>query len=186
MKPKIIYTGSPTHYSNEQKLYGDWENPAWREFIIKNVKEDKISFTCMGGLPWFFEEIKDKIKVIGWLNSFQYHIGVMGEKADFSIMPLVPNWFNYCKSDLKHVENCAAKSLSIGSYFPEQKYKGPYENVPVKLPWNCSLKDIEQTIEYYSHPENYNKIIDQQTKWMDDDGRWLESPKWINNFLTVL
>ena len=47
-KPKVLYTGSPTHYSNKDKLKGDFDN-AWCDWVIKNVNEDKIDFTVMGG-----------------------------------------------------------------------------------------------------------------------------------------
>lgn len=184
IKPKFIYTGSPTHYSNADKLFGDWQNSAWREFIIKNVKSKKISFTCFGGLPFFFEEIKNDIKVVNWLNSYQYHLGVLQEKADFSIIPLVPNRFNFAKSDLKQCELYAAKVLGIGAYFPEAENQGPYENMKVKLKWDCSLKEIEDLVDFYSYPENYNKIIDDQYKWLIEQNRWLESPKWVNEFVS--
>lgn len=185
-KPKVIYTGSPTHYSNEKKMYGDWENSAWREFVIKNVKDNKISFTCFGGLPWFFEEIKDKIKVIGWLNSFQYHLGVLGEKADFSLMPLVPNNFNRGKSNLKFLEGCAAQVISIGSYFPEFEWKGPYENITTKLKWNCSLKDIQDMMDHYCDPDNYNNMIAEQLHFLDKNNHWLESKGYVDSFVSVL
>lgn len=184
-KPKVIYTGSPTHYSNEKKLYGDWENSAWREFVVKNVKDNKISFTCFGGLPWFFDEIKDKIKVIGWLNSFQYHLGVMGEKADFGLMPLVPNNFNRGKSNLKYLEYCASGVLGIGTSFVD-KTVSPYDCMDVKLMNNCTLSQIEELFETYRDPKNYNRAIENQYKFLDDNGHWLESKKWIDNFMSVL
>src|SRR5690606_19867802 len=75
-KPKVLYTGSPTHFSNEKKMKGDWDN-AWCDYVIKAVKTDRIDFTCMGGnVPWFFESVKNKIKTIPWVNSFQYHNAV--------------------------------------------------------------------------------------------------------------
>jgi hypothetical protein len=187
VKPKIIYTGSPTHYHNDLKHPGDWENSAWREFIVKNVKENKIDFTCFGGLPFFFEEIKDKIKVISWLNSFQYHLAVLGEKADFGIMPLVPNWFNYCKSNLKFLEYSAAGVLAIGTYFKENTpYQGPYHDMRVKLDSKASLKEIQETFEYYSDPTHYNEMITWQNNYLNENGHWLESQKYVNEFLKVI
>jgi len=70
VKPRVVYTGSPTHYNNPEKLMGDFNN-AWVNWVIKSVSQDKIDFVCMGGLPFFFESIKDKITVIDWVNSFQ-------------------------------------------------------------------------------------------------------------------
>lgn len=188
VKPKFIMTSSPTHYSAEKKLRGDFENSAWVDYILKNVKENKIDFTVIGGLPFFFDEIKDKIKVLPWLNSFNYHLAVMGEKAHFGIMPLVPNMFNVGKSNLKFLEFAASRILSFGCYFKEgyKGYQGPYYDLPVKLDWRCSLEEIEKAVEYYSLPENYNRIIDEQLKYLDVNGHWLESKKYVDDFLTIL
>lgn len=185
-KPKFIYTGSPTHYSNEKKLHGDWENPAWREYIIKNVKEEKIEFTCFGGLPFFFEEIKDKIKVYNWVNSWHYHLAVIGEKADFGFMPLCKNNFNKAKSDLKAREYYAAGIAGIGCEFSDDNWKGPYENMILKLPYNCTLTQIEEMVQYQSQPENYNRTIRTQYEWMDKNAGWLESKQWVDNFIKAL
>lgn len=182
-KPKIIYTGSPTHYSNEKRLYGDWIHPAWREFIIKNVKEDKISFTCFGGLPWFFEEIKDKIKVIGWVNSYSYHVAVLGERADIGLMPLTPNNFNRGKSDIKYVEYAAANVVAIGCYFSGEKWAGPYKDLPVTLPYNCKVADIEKVVESLKEPTTFNKVLERQNDFLDKEGRWLESPMYVNRWV---
>jgi hypothetical protein len=188
VKPKFIITSSPTHYDNANKNAGDFKDSAWVEYLVKNVKEDKISLSCLGGLPFFFEHIKDKIKVIPWLNSFQYHNQVLGERADFGIMPLVPNLFNVGKSNLKFLEFSAAKIVAFGTYFKDgyQGYQGPYHDMPLKLDYKCTVKQIEDNVEFYSQPENYNKIVDMQLKYLEDNGHWLESPKWINEFLSVL
>lgn len=184
-KPKFIYTGSPTHYDNETRQHGDWENPAWRDFIIKNVNEGKISFTCMGGLPWFFEGIRDKIKIMPWVNSHNYHMAVLSERADFGLMPLVPNNFNRSKSDLKMREYYAAGVLAIGCYF-DDKWSGPYGEMSVKLKHDCSIKDIEDLVSKYRQPDLYNKTIKDQFDWMDANGGWLESKMWIDNFVKAL
>ena len=85
-KPRVIYTGSPTHYCNIRKLHGDWDN-AWLEWVKKAVRNDEIEFIVMGGLPWFLEDIKDKIEIIEWVNSYNYHLAVKGANADIGIMP---------------------------------------------------------------------------------------------------
>lgn len=185
-KPKFIYTGSPTHYSNEKRMMGDWENGAWREYIIKNVKADKIDFVCFGGLPFFFEEIKDKIKIYNWVNSWHYHLAVMGENADFGLMPLCKNNFNKAKSDLKAREYYASGIVGIGCEFDDDKWKGPYDNMILKLPYKCSLTQIEEMVEYHCQPENYNKTVQAQYEWMDKNAGWLESKQWVDNFIRAL
>lgn len=176
-KPRVIYTGSPTHYSNHKKLKGDWDN-AWCEWVIKNVKDNKITFCCMGGLPWFFEPIKNKIKVVNWVNSYQYHLPIKDFRADIGIAPLVPNYFNYSKSDIKHIEYCSLGILSIGTYFTNGK-PSPYDNNLVKVPNNCTVEDIQEIMNEYTEPENYNRVVKQQYEILDKEGRWLESPQYV-------
>lgn len=185
-KPTFIFTGSPTHYYNKKKLAGDLDG-AWTEWIIKEVKADRIKFYCMGGLPFVFESIKDKITVIPWLNSYQYHLAVLDISADFSIGPLVPNYFNYAKSDIKYKEACASGSAFIGSTFPNVgdtpygfKKTSPYDVCELTLPYDCSVSDIDNLIDEYTEPENYNKVLKTQYKFMVDGGWYLESPKYIN------
>ena len=103
VKPRVIYSGSPTHYKQPiPKLQpgqnpnfpkghpgqpgnrGDWST-ALCDWVIKNVKEDKINFICMGALPWFWECIKDKIRFVPWVDSQSYPRLVMSLNADFQI-----------------------------------------------------------------------------------------------------
>lgn len=190
-KPRIIYTGSPTHYDNEKRLPGDFEN-SWLEYLVKNVKDKKIDLMVMGcaptpaGLmiPWFFEPIRNLITPVGWLNSYQYHLPILEYKPDFSIAPLVPNYFNYSKSDIRYIETCAFGAVFVGSTFTNGM-PSPYDGCPVTLPDNCTVTDIEKTINHYSEPENYNAIIKKQYAYMDAAGRWLDCEKYIN-FLTKI
>ena len=183
-RPKVIYTGSPTHYNNQTKLKGDWEN-SWTEWVIKNVQENKIEFCCMGGLPFFFEPIKDRIKVVGWVNSYQYHLPIKDFRADIGIAPLVQNYFNYSKSDIKHIEYCALGILSIGTVFTNGK-PSPYDNNFVKVKDNCTAQDIDNIIAEYTEPEKYNQVIKQQYEVLDKEGRWLESPQYVKMITDIL
>lgn len=183
-KPRVIYTGSPTHYNNMKKLKGDWEN-AWTEWVITNVERGKIDFCCMGGLPFFFEGIKNKIKIVDWVNSYQYHLPVKDYRADIGIAPLVPNYFNYSKSDIKHIEYCSLGILSIGTVFTNGK-PSPYDNNLLKVTNDCSVQDINQLVDEYTEPENYNKIIKQQYEILDKTGRWMESEKYVKMLTEIL
>jgi len=177
VKPRVIYTGSPTHYNNPEKLVGDFGN-AWKDWVIKAVNENKIDFVCMGGLPFFFESIKDKIKVVDWVNSFQYHHAVKDINADFGIMPLVPNNFNYSKSDIKAIELYSCGVACIGTTFVNGK-PSPYDNNPLTLPNTCSVSDIEKMFEKYSKVDNYNKILETQYSKMVREHRYLEDPAYV-------
>ena len=139
-KPRVLYTGSPTHYNNNEKLLGDWDN-AWKDWVIKSVENDKIEFVVMGGLPWFLEEIKEKITVVPWVDSYRYHIAVKEQRAHFGIMPLVPNNFNHGKSDIKAIEHYADGVVCIGTTFTNGK-PSPYDNNPVTIPDNCTSRRI--------------------------------------------
>lgn len=183
-KPKVIYTGSPTHYCNQRKMVGDWEN-SWLEWIIKNVKDNKIDFCCMGGLPFFFESIKNKIHVINWLNSYQYHLPILKFKPDVGIAPLVPNYFNFSKSDIKHIEYCAAGCISMGTTF-SNGMPSPYDNNFSKVSDKASVDNIEEEFQRILEPDTFNDIITKQYDLLDNDGRWLESPKFVNFFVGLL
>jgi len=182
-KPRVLYTGSPTHYSNQHKMLGDWDN-AWKEWVIKNVKEDKIEFIVMGGLPWFFEEIKDKIKVVDWVDSFRYHIAVKEQKAHFGIMPLVPNNFNHGKSDIKYIEHSADGVVALGSIFTNGK-PSPYDNCEVTVPDNVSVQDIDDIFWPLTEPENFNKVKNAQYNKLNNEARFIEHPEYVK-YLTSL
>lgn len=198
-KPRVIYTGSPTHYLNPVpprpaspqepngfpgsniKKPGDFGN-AWLEWVIKSVNAGKIDFICLGGLPWFFESIKDKITVVNWVDSFNYHNVVINMRPDFGIMPLVPNNFNHGKSDIKAIELYACGAAAIGTTFTNGK-PSPYDNNPLTLPDNCTVADIDALFDKYCEPANYNKIIDEQYKKLANEGRYLESKEYVDKFI---
>lgn len=183
--PKVIYTGSPTHYDNKNKRFGDWDN-AWTEWVIKNVKEKKIHFLCMGGLPFFFNCIKDcdNFTFIKWKNSFNYHLSIINEAPDFGISPLMPNYFNYSKSDIKHIEYCAGGMVSIGTVW-DNDFPSPYDNNIVKVFHNASLNEIDEIFWNCCEPEVYNDIIRNQYKFLDENGRWVESSLNVNRLLKI-
>jgi hypothetical protein len=187
-KPKVLWTGSPTHYHNQLKLLGDMET-VWKDWIIKNVIDNKIEYYQMGGLPWFFEEIKDKIKIIPWVNSYTYHLPIKEIQPDISIGTLVPNFFNYSKSDLKAIESYAYEAIFIGSNWKGTKYQeypSPYDNCIVQLPYDASYKELDDLIWSSMEPEKYNNIIEQQYKILTKDNRWLESPNYVKLWTDIL
>lgn len=181
VKPRILYTGSPTHYSNQDRLLGDFDC-AFKDYIIKNVKENKIDFTVMGDLPYMFEEIQKNIQVIPWLNSYQYHLGIKSIKADIGIGPLVRNNFNYSKSYIKYQEMCAEGIPFIGMNFTNGK-PSPYDVCKLKVNDVCSVAEIEAVVNKLTNPEYYNKIMNDQYYWLEQTGGYLESPKYVQMLL---
>jgi hypothetical protein len=194
-KPLFIYGGSPTHYNNEHSLKGDFNN-AWSEFIVKNVKYDKIDFIIMGctpnprdrnkfDIPFFFEEIRNKITLIPWQNSYQFHLPILAYKPDFWIAPLVKNYFNYSKSDISYITAAACGAAFMGTTFTNDK-PSPYDNCEIKIKDDIKLDDLEGLIfNDLVYPTFYNKIIKNQWEMLEKDGRWLESKKYINQLTKV-
>lgn len=180
-KPVICYTGSPTHYSNKQKLKGDFDN-VWCEWIRKNIMEDKIEFHVFGGCPWFFEDIRNKINVQNFMSIYLYPNAVKETMSHFGIAPLVPNEFNYCKSNIKMIEYYNAKILGIGTTFSNGK-PSPYDDSLVSLPDNCTEKDIDELFDKYTEPECYNSTIDKQLQYLSDGHYITEDPQFVKDYL---
>lgn len=203
VKPTVLYSGSPCHYRNPvparkpspqepqgfpgiTALKGDMDN-AWCDWVIKNVKEDKIRFIVMGALPWFWEEIKDKIKFIPWADSQTYPRLVQQEHADFQIAPLVNNVFNKCKSALRHTESCAAGTILLGTVFSADK-DSPYEecNDACKIPDNFTVEQIDEKFWALCKKDKYNEVLNWQYDFVNNNGYWLESNKHQNKWLEMI
>ncbi len=183
-KPRVLYTGSPTHYNNKDKKLGDWDN-AWKDWVIKSVEEDTIEFVVMGGLPWFLEGIKEKITIVPWVDSYRYHIAVKEQRAHFGIMPLVPNNFNHSKSDIKAIEHYADGVVCIGSTFTNGK-PSPYDNNPVTMPDNCTVEDIDTMFEHLCKAENFNKVKNEQYNILNKDARFIEHPEYVKKLTSII
>jgi len=185
-KPKVIYTGSPTHYCQRRKLKGDWESGDWLEWVIKNVKDDKIDFFCMGGLPFFFEEIKDKIKYMKWVDTLHYHQPVLNYGAHFNIAPLVRNHFNFSKSEIKYQEACASGSIGIGTYF-KCDFPSPYDKNIINVPDDVTIEQLDDLIlRELCEPDRFNEVIQKQYEQLDDNGWYLESNIYIEKFIKYM
>lgn len=185
-KPKIILTSSPTHYLNQEKLAGDFDGN-WTKWLIKNVKCDKITLFCMGGLPFFFEELKQysNFKFIEWTTTFMYHIPIKEFRPDFTIAPLVPNFFNYAKSDLKMIEAYAYGSVFIGTTFKNNQ-PSPYDNSFLKTYNDITVEEIDEMFWKLTEPEVYNDLIKQQYNCLDTTGRWLESKECVDLWMKAI
>lgn len=183
-KPRVLYTGSPTHYSNEKRMLGDWDNN-WLKWVKESVLHKKIEFIVMGGLPWFLEDIKDKIEIVPWVNSYNYHLSVKGAKADIGIMPLIPNDFNRAKSNLKFLEYAAAGIVAIGTTFNDGTLS-PYYDIPVKLNNDVTVDEINITVQNILEPDKYNKILDEQYKYLIKNNHWLESKGYVDRLLKII
>ena len=198
-KPKIIYTGSPCHYRNPCPPKVDADHPdgiladlgdfdcAWKDWIIKMVKEDKIEFTVVGSQPYFFAEIANKIKQLPWKDTTSYPRQVLEEHADFAIAPIVENQFNKCKSSLRFIEACAAGSLLLGTVFKDNKFS-PYEDIadPCKFYPDVTMNEIDERFWALCKKYNYNSILDWQYDQLNNNGWWMESTKHADEWMSMI
>lgn len=199
--PHILYSGSPTHYTQEIKArlpspqdpkgfvgiagkLGDWDCHL-REWIIENVMNGRIKFTILGAIPYFFDTIKDKIEFIPWTNSYSYPDVVQKINADFQVAPLVSNEFNKCKSALRFYESAISGSVFIGNTF-NSNINSPYEeiNPNCKLKENASCNEIDTMFSKLTIKENYNEVLNWQYEYIDN--YIMENDKYLNEFLSML
>lgn len=202
-KPTVLYSGSPCHYRNPvparqpspqepqgfpgiSALKGDMDN-AWCDWVIKNVKAKKINFVVMGALPWFWEEIKDQVKFIPWVDCNSFPRQVMETNADFSFASLVNNDFNKCKSSLRFTESCAAGQVFFGTVFNTDKFS-PYEEIyePCKCPEDITVEGIDEKFWNMCKKDEYNKALDFQYDFINKNGFFLESNRHAKEWLDMV
>jgi len=204
VKPRVIYSGSPTHYRQPiPKLQpgqnpnfpnghpgqpgdrGDWDTSLC-DWVIKNVKEDKIDFYVMGALPFFWEEIKDKIQFIPWSDSHTFPRKFMEVHADFSIASIVDNPFNRAKSSLRFTEACACGCVFMGNIFTAND-DSPYREIhpECKFTEKSSIQEIDDIFWKLCKKDKYNEILNWQYNFINSSGCWLESSQHINQMLMM-
>ena len=204
VKPRVIYSGSPTHYKypvpeikpgTDPNLpqgrpgvpgdCGDW-NTGLRDWVIKNVQEDKIDFYIMGALPFFFENIKHKIKFIPWADSHTFPRKFMEVHADFSIASIVDNPFNKAKSSLRFTEACATGCVFMGNIFANND-DSPYREIhnDCKFTDKSTVEEIDKVFWPLTKKDKYNEILNWQYDFINNTGCWLESNQHINEMLAM-
>ena len=190
-RPVVLYSGASGHYRNPKNEndvgdMGDW-NCAFREWVIKNVNEDKIDFKIMGDFPWFFRDIAPKIQFIPWTNSYNYPRRCWSTKADFQIAPLTENEFNMSKSALRFYESSIAGMGFFGSVF-DTSTDSPYEEIfpDCKIKNSATVEELDEKFWNMCKKDNYNQLIEWQYENLDKSGSILESIDSINRLLAVI
>ena len=204
VKPRVIYSGSPTHYKQPiPKLQpgqnpnfpnghpgqpgdrGDW-NTGLCDWVIKNVKENKIDFYVMGALPFFWEEIKDRIRFIPWADSHTFPRKFMEVHADFSIASIVDNPFNRAKSSLRFTEACACGCVFMGNIFTAND-DSPYREIhpDCKFTDKSSIEEIDEIFWKLCKKDKFNEVLNWQYNFINNSGCWLESTQHINQMLLM-
>ena len=203
-KPRVVYSGSPTHFKSPiPKLQpgqhpnfpnghpgrpgdkGDW-NTALCDWVIKNVKENKIDFIVVGSLPFFFNEIKTKIQYVPWSDSHTFPRKFMEIHADFSIATVIDNPFNKCKSSLRFTEACACGCVFIGNVFAAND-DSPYReiNENCKFTDKSTVAQIDKIFWALCKKDKYNEVLEWQYDFINNNGCWLESDSHINEMLDM-
>ena len=136
-------------------------------------------------MPWFFEEIKDKITIHPWVQIFKLHLLIQEIAPDFCINPLIPNEFNYSKSDLKLVESSAAGMACVGTVFTNGK-PSPMDEAKITLNHGASVNEIDSKIKEYCNKDKFNSVIAHQYNWIETEGRYTESPNFINKLVKAI
>lgn len=156
---KILYAGSPTHFSNETHMYGDFTSE-WDKFL-----KDK-DMTIMGIKPWFI----NSDKVYPWTDMTSYAVNFyqIASQCKYVIAPLADNFFNKCKSDLKYLECCAVGRVCLCSDFEDSPYH--YAHDLQKIPVKATAKQIEYAFKQCE--EHYDEIVKYQYDYLNK--RWLE------------
>lgn len=189
-KPVVLYSGASGHYLNPCEKcpegdMGDWNN-SFREWVLKNVKEDKIDLKLMGDFPWFFKEIAPKVEFIRWTNSYNYPRRCWSTKADFQIAPLVDNEFNRSKSALRFYESSISGMGFFGSVF-DDSYDSPYEEIfpDCKIKNSATVEELDEKFWNMCKKDNYNRLIEWQYDNLNKSGLILESSEAMNRILSV-
>lgn len=203
-KPKVIYSGSPTHFKTPIPTLkpgqhpnfpnghpgqpgdrGDWKTGLC-DWVIKNVKEDKIDFVVMGSVPFFFDEIRDKIQYIPWADSHTFPRKFMEVHADFSIATVVDNSFNKCKSSLRFTEACACGCVFMGNIFANND-DSPYREIhnDAKFTDKSTAEEIDKIFWALTKKDKYNEVMNWQYDFINTGNCWLESEGHINEMLDM-
>lgn len=160
---RLFYAGSPTHYSNQLHLYGDWQ------VSLANYAK-KAGIDVMGSRPWFLPDAP----VETWCGLTEYPRRFRDATGTMPIVlaPLDANDFNRAKSDLKYLECAAVSRVCLVSDFDGSPYSGAHRLQ--KFTKQSSIKDIEEAVENCC--QHYGEILDYQHEYLSH--RWLEDNMW--------
>lgn len=152
----------------------------WPEFLVEQIKENKLNLHAMADKPYFLGEVHDKIETSPWLDTPNYAAFVTRMQPDIILAPLVENDFNRAKSRLKCAEGFAIGAIVVGNVFEYSPYEvlHPYCQVPPN-PTKEQLKEVFKNIK-----EHWKEILDYQYDFINKNGEFLEShdhvAKWLS------
>lgn len=162
----FFFAGSPTHYDNVTRDYGDFSRG-----MASYLQKHKVYI--QGIKPWFLP----KSELIGnWVPVKDYptQFARCALKSKFVIAPLADNEWNMNKSDLKYVECCAVGRVCLCSDCSVYSVAHDFQ----KIPMNCTELTFNFIVERAL--KNYDMLLDYQYKVLQD--RWLKPDKYLEIF----
>lgn len=179
-KPKIVYGGSPTHYTDSS--VGDFVGP-WVPWLIDAVNNDKIELHMFGYqvTAEFFAPIADKIILHEPAPACEWGSALRDVEGDIYIAPLEDNLFNSCKSNLKLLEASACGMVLLGSHWAD----GPYDEAhPMsKIDNSWSVDQLQSRVDAVCDKDTYNDIMQFQEELIAK--YWLENNTNLTQVLRV-
>jgi len=162
----FFYAGSPTHYDNTTRDYGDFSRG-----VANYLAKHRVYI--QGIRPWFLP----KAEMVGqWVPVRDYPIQFAKNalRSKFVVAPLADNEWNRNKSDLKYIECCAVGRVCLCADISTYECAHEYQ----KFSPNCTEQSFKYIVERAL--KNYDMLIDYQYNVLKD--RWLKPDKYIELF----
>lgn len=171
---------SPQYPLGVTALRGDYCGE-WPEFLVEQIKENKLNLHAMADKPYFLAEVHDKIETSPWLDTPNYAAFMTRMQPDIILAPLVENDFNRAKSRLKCAEGFAIGAIVIGNVFEYSPYEvlHPY----CKVPPNPTKEEL--TTVFNNVKEHWKEILEYQYDFINKNGEWLESEDHVSKWLSA-
>lgn len=177
-RPRIVYTGTKTHFDLGSSRAGYDDFTHITTFITKNVR--KYTFVFVGSYPPRIRDYVDKgdVEVHPQQDLASYPSFLSSLEAQLFIAPLMSNRFNRSKSDIKRIE---AACLGVPCLSQDIE---PYAGSPQSLLFN-GAEDIEHKIELLlSDEKRYAEMSFALRE--EAESRFLEKKENIELFLSFL
>jgi len=180
VKPKVVYGGSPTHYTDTD--LGDFSG-VWVPWLTEAVKNDKIELHMFGyelKAP-FLDEIKDKVVMHEPASAWEWGSTLRDVGGDIYMAPLKTNLFNECKSNLKLLEASACGMAFLGSGWSRSPYRQAHPMSLVANDW--SVDQLQASVDALCAVDTFNAVMEHQEQLIDK--YWLEDDVHIGQLLST-
>jgi len=163
-KPKVIWAGSPTHFNDDDP--GDFK--LIHDLVAGTIDDFDWVLVGFKHLPPWIKEFKGKIETRTWYSIFDFPTELKKINADFGVAPLIDNWFNRCKSNIKLLDYYSSDIISFASDCPA--YKDTAINF-LSPDWKTTR---DQMIDIFSSFTKTENMIELQRGvmnkyWMEDN-----------------